>query len=329
MRADRLLSLILLLHARGRMTAEDLAQHLEVSERTIYRDLDALSTAGIPVYTQSGTNGGVFLDENYRLSLTGLSRSEVRSLFVSNDVGPLKDLGLGKAVEDTLLKIFAALPNAHRSEVEQMRQRFHIDPANWFQIVEPTPFLTLLQQAVWEDRQVHITYRPVEGGIGERIIDAYALVAKANIWYLVGKKPEGEMHNYRVVRFKEVNVLESRFVREPHFDLAAYWKESCEKFERASMEATPPYHTLLRVHPSTQWYFPGYMEGRYQQIGTPDADGWQTLRVTFTDRAEARSRLLGLGTNVMVIEPQDLQDTILETARAILDFHERISNHVD
>ncbi|HLU10778.1 MAG TPA: WYL domain-containing protein [Oceanobacillus sp.] len=324
MRADRLLSLILLLHARGRMTAEALARHLEVSERTIYRDLDALSTAGIPVYTQSGANGGVFLDENYRLSLTGLSRSEVRSLFVSSEAGPLKDLGLGKAVEDTLLKIFAALPNQQRSEVELMRQRFHIDPANWFQIVEPTPFLALLQQAVWEDRQVRITYRPVAGEVNERVIDAYALVAKANIWYLVGKKPDGEMHNYRVVRFKNVEMLERRFIRDPDFDLAAYWKESCEKFERASLEMSPPYHTLLRVHPSMLWYFPGYMEGRYEQVGAQDENGWYTLRVTFTDQAEARSRLMGLGTKVLVVEPLELRDAILETARAILDFHERM-----
>jgi predicted DNA-binding transcriptional regulator YafY len=322
MRADRLLSLILLLHARGRMTAEDLSRQLEVSERTIYRDLDALSAAGIPVYTQSGTNGGVFLDENYRLSLTGLSKAEVQSLFVSSDVGPLKDLGLGRAVEDTLLKIFAALPFTHRTEVEQMRQRFHIDPANWFQIVEPSPFLPILQQAVWEDRQVRITYRPVEGEVSTRVIEAYALVAKANIWYLVGKKHDGEIHNYRVVRFKEVELLDERFRRDPHFDLAAYWKQSIETYEARSREDSPPYYATLRVHPVALWYFPGYMEGRYQQIGSPDEDGWHRLRVTFESIHDARMRVLGLGTKVMVIEPEELRATVLETARAILDFHQ-------
>jgi predicted DNA-binding transcriptional regulator YafY len=242
-------------------------------------------------------------------------------LFVSSDIGPLKDLGLGRAVEDMLLKIFAALPYAHRTEVERMRQRFHIDPANWFQIVEPTPFLPILQQAVWEDRQLHITYQPVEGDVGERVIDAYALVAKANIWYLVGKKPDAEMHNYRVVRFKEIMLLDSRFQRDPNFDLALYWKESCETFEQKSLEMSPPYHTLLRVHPSALWYFPAWMEGRYQQIGSLDEEGWYTLRVTFGSRDDARSRLLGLGTGVIVVEPEALHAAILETAHAILDFH--------
>lgn len=277
MRADRLLSLILLLHARGRMTAQDLASHLEVSERTVYRDLDALSSAGIPVYAQSGVNGGVFLDENYRLSLTGLSRSEAQALFLSSEAGPLKDLGLGRAAEDTLLKIFAALPFAQRADVERMRQRFYIDPANWFQVVEPSPFLALLQQAVWEDRCVSVTYQPVEGELSQREVEAYALVAKANIWYLVGRKADGELHNYRVVRFKEVSLLDAHFERQPDFDLAEYWKRSCEIFEQRSREMSPPYEARLRVHPAALWYFPAFLEGHYRQIGSADEDGWYRL----------------------------------------------------
>lgn len=321
MRADRLLSIVLLLHARGRMTAQGLSQHLEVSERTIYRDLDALSSAGIPVYAQSGANGGVFLDEHYRLSLTGLSSAEAQSLFVSSEAGPLKDLGLGRAVEDTLLKIFAALPSMQRAEAERMHQRFHIDPANWFQIVEPTPFLTLLQQAVWEDRRVHVTYQPVEGITGSREIDAYALVAKANIWYLVGRKTGGEMHNYRIVRFKTITLLDAHFERDLAFDLAAYWKASCEQFERQSMHNFPRYSATLRVHPDKLWYFPGYLQGHYEEIDAPDAEGWHTLRVSFDSRQDARMRLMGLGTGVVVIEPQELYEDILATAQSLLDFH--------
>src|SRR5262245_10995030 len=127
MRADRLISLMLVLHSKGRMTAQKLAEHLEVSERTIYRDVDALSTAGVPVYVQPGVNGGIVLDENYRISLTGLSRAEVQALFVSSNAGPLADLGMDKAVEDTLLKLFAALPSAHQAEVERLRSRFYVD----------------------------------------------------------------------------------------------------------------------------------------------------------------------------------------------------------
>ena len=321
MRADRLLSLILLLHARGRMTALDLAQHLEVSERTIYRDLDALSTAGIPVYAQPGAAGGVFLDEHYRLSLTGLSKAEAQSLFLSAESGPLRDLGMDRAVEDTLLKIFAALPSIHRTEVERMRQRFHIDPANWFQVVEPSPFLPLLQQAVWENRRVRVTYQPVEGALGQREVEAYGLVAKANIWYLVARKPGGELHNYRVVRFKDVTLLDSHFERDPDFDLAAYWKESCEAYERQSLRNFPKYYATLRVHPASLWYFPGFLQGRYEQIGQPDRDGWYILRVTFDSRQEAQARVMGLGTGAVVIEPKELYADILQAAQAIVEMY--------
>jgi predicted DNA-binding transcriptional regulator YafY len=234
MRADRLISLMLLLNANGQMTARDLAEQLEVSERTIYRDIEALCMAGIPVYTQSGVNGGVFLDEHYRISLTGLSHSEVLSLFVAGDPGPLHDLGLSRA--EGLLKLLAALPSSQRAEVERLRQRFHIDPSNWFQTVEEARFLPVLQEAVWQDRQVHVSYETFEGQISERTLDAYALVAKVNIWYFIGKKPSGEMRNYRLARFHTVSLLETHFYREPDFDLAAYWKAACETFEKVSWQ---------------------------------------------------------------------------------------------
>lgn len=320
MRADRLISIMLLLHAKGRMTALDLAEQLEVSERTIYRDLDALSTAGIPVYTQSGPNGGVYLDEHYRISLTDLSRDDVQALFVAADSGPLKDIGLAKA--DSLLKLFATLPSAQRTEVERLHQRFYIDPANWFQIVEPLPHLPLLQQAVWEDCVIRITYQPVEGERGDRLIEAYALVAKANIWYLVGKsRRSGEMRNFRVARLQNISLTAERFERDTNFDLAAYWKASCETFERSSIERFPPYWAVLRVHPDAFWYFPGYMEGRYEEICPPDSQGYRTLRTRFDALGDACARIMGLGTGVEVIEPAELRCKITETARQILDFY--------
>ncbi len=210
MRADRLLSLMLMLAARGRLTAGELAGRLEVSERTIYRDVEALSSAGIPVYTQSGVNGGVFLDEHYRVSLTGFSRTDLQALFVADDARPLADLGLAR--EATMLKLFAALPLIQRREVERARQRLYIDPTNWFQIVEASPVLPILQQAVWEDRRVEVCYQAVEGHASARTLDAYGLVAKANIWYLVARKAvgdsAGEMRNYRVARLSEVTLCD-------------------------------------------------------------------------------------------------------------------------
>lgn len=318
MRAERLLSFMLLLHSKGRMTAQELAQQLVVSERTIYRDIEALCTAGIPLYTQSGVNGGVFLEENYRVSLTGLSKTEVQSLFISGDARPLGDLGLGKALDDTLLKLFAALPSIHRDEVKRLRQRFYIDAANWFQIIEMTSFFPLLQQAVWEDRQITISYQPVEKGQTEYTLDAYALVAKANVWYLVGRKPGGQTRNYRISRFKQLALTDSHFERDLNFDLAAYWKTSCEFFEKRSAEMFPPYPAMVRIHPKAFWYFPGYMNGRYEEIGAPDGNGWLTLRVVFESLGDARMRLLGLGADVQVLEPTELHNTVIEMARAIV-----------
>jgi predicted DNA-binding transcriptional regulator YafY len=318
MRADRLISLMLLLHARGRMTAQTLAHQLEVSERTIYRDVDALGAAGIPIYVQPGVNGGIFLDEHYRISLTGLSRAEVQSLFVSSKGSPLADLGLDSAVEATLLKLFAALPSAHQAEVDRLRSRFYIDPANWFQIVEPSALFPLLQQAVWEDRAVSIRYQVVEGEWFEGVVNPYALVAKANIWYLVAEKMPGEFRNYRIGRIKTAELADTHFTRRVDFDLPAYWEESCRQFQRRSVEQFPPYHATLRVHPKAFWYFPGYLEGNYQQLGEPDPDGWVSLRVKFESLGDARMRVLGLGTGVDVVEPAELREAVLEIARAII-----------
>ena len=315
MRADRLISLMLLLHARGRMTAQTLAEQLEVSERTIYRDVDALGAAGIPIYVQPGVNGGIFLDEHYRISLTGLTRAEAQALFVSSKGSPLADLGLDSAVEATLLKLFAALPSAHQAEVERLRNRFHIDPANWFQVVEPSTIFPLLQQAVWEDHAISILYQVVEGEWFEGVVNAYALVAKANIWYLVAEKRPGEFRNYRIGRIKTAALTETHFDRLADFDLVAYWEDSCRQFQRRSAEQFPPYQATLRVHPKAFWYFPGYMEGHYQQIGEPDSDGWVILRVTFESLGDARMRILGLGTGVDVLEPFELREVVLEIAR--------------
>lgn len=318
MRADRLISLMLLLHAKGRMTAQSLAQQLEVSERTIYRDVDALGSAGVPIYVQPGVNGGIFLDEHYRISLTGLTRAEVKSLFVSANAPVLADLGLDNAVQATLLKLFAALPSAHQAEVERLRGRFYIDPANWFQLVEASDLLPLLQQAVWEDRAVSIQYQVVEGKWFNGVVNPYALVAKANIWYLVAEKRPGELRNYRFKRIKTAELTDTHFTRQSDFDLIAYWQDSCRRFEELSAKQFPSYKAILRVYPDAYWYFPGYLEGRYQQIGEPDGEGCVTLVVTFESLGDARMRVLGLGSRVEVLEPDELRAAVLETARAVI-----------
>ncbi|MCU0499731.1 MAG: WYL domain-containing protein [Anaerolineae bacterium] len=323
MRADRLISLMLLLHAHGRMTAADLARDLEVSERTIYRDLEALSGAGIPLYTQPGTHGGIFLDERYRISLTGLSRNDLQTLFMSSEAGPLKDLGLEKT--DALLKLFADLPSNQRAEVDRVRQRFHIDPANWFQLVEPIRFFPLLQQAVWQDRLVEVCYQPVLGSAWTRVLEPYGLVAKANIWYLIGKKQGGDsMRSYRVVRFEGVTLLPDTFERDPQFDLAAYWRDAREQFHQLAA-GSPRYEVVLLVPQAFYWYFPGYLEGAYTRISGPDHEGSVTLRVTFESEQEGQRRVLGMGANVRIIAPDSLRAFVIDSARALCTEYEESS----
>src|SRR5690606_3266212 len=169
MRADRLISLLMLLQTRGQMTANELAERLEVSTRTIYRDLDALSTAGGPGYAERGPQGGCRLLESYRTNLTGMKEKEVRALFMLTVPGLLADLGVDQDVEAALLKLTAAIPAPFQRDAERVRQRIHLDPAGWFQMAEPLPYLSLLQQAVWEDRRVRVDYRRADGGRVQRV----------------------------------------------------------------------------------------------------------------------------------------------------------------
>ena len=163
MRADRLLSLMLLLQAKGQMTAGQLADELHVSERTIYRDVEALSLAGIPIFTQDGRGGGIGLDVDYRVSLTGLNKQEVQALFVSGAMMPVDELGLAQANETILLKLLASLPSLHRAEAERVRQRIYIDPHDWFGEKPSSPFLHQIQEAVLADTILGMRYQRSNG----------------------------------------------------------------------------------------------------------------------------------------------------------------------
>ncbi|MEM6530414.1 MAG: WYL domain-containing protein, partial [Chloroflexota bacterium] len=307
MRADRLLSMMLLLQSRGRMTAQALATELEVSERTVYRDIDALSVAGIPVYTQPGANGGVFLDEHYRVSLTGLNREQVMAVFASAEAGPLADIGMGRAAEDSLMKLFAALPSPHQRDVERMRQRFHIDPVGWFFAGDVRVYLRDLQIAVWEDLRVRVQYQSVGHGVYPVTLDAVALVSKSDQWYMVGRKRNGDYRTYRLTRFHALELTDEHFERDDTFDLAAYWQRSREQFKSQMEQQFRPYPAQLSVHPEIFWYFGSFMEGRWRQIGDPDVNRWIPVEVQFGSIGEARAHIMGLGATVTVIAPDELR----------------------
>jgi len=321
MRADRLISILLLLQSRGRMTAGALAQQLEVSERTIYRDLEALSMAGVPVYSEHGPGGGYTLLDSYRTTLTGLTESEVRTLFMSGVSGPLADLGLAEALEIALLKLAASLPESQQKRAERMRQRIHLDAVSWFQSSESVPHLHALQEAVWRDQRVRIVYRRSDGEVRERTIAPYGLVAKASIWYVVASIGE-DMRVYRVSRIQSLQFLDEHFERPPDFDLPAYWTAWCHDFE-ASLNQYP---VRLRVAPETAQIMEQFWGGdvRHQiEAATPDQDGWRQITLNYDTIESARSSLIALGPAVEILDPPDLREAVIQLAASILSFYHR------
>jgi predicted DNA-binding transcriptional regulator YafY len=314
MRADRLLSIILLLQRQGKMTTQALAEELDVSRRTILRDLDALSAANVPVYTDGGHGGGVALDENYRTTLTGLGEAEIRALFIASGSGLLDQLGLGEAAERTQLKLFAALPQPHQPSVDHIRQRIYIDPLWWWHETEKLPFWDELQQAVYEDWRVRALYENYDGQVAERELEPYSLVAKSGLWYLIARR-EGELRTYRVSRFHNITLLDGHFQRAADFDLATYWQEHVQEFA-ANMSV---YGFTLRVHERRLNFIRWLAPGRCEILATEGE--WLTVQFHYESMDLARMLVFGLGLDAEVIEPLDLREAVVDGAREMLERH--------
>lgn len=323
MRADRLISLLMLLQTRGRMTARKLAGELEVSERTIYRDIEALSAAGIPVYSETGREGGYALLDSYRTSLTGLNQGEVRALFMLSIPAPLAELGLSQELRAVLLKLSAALPIERRGEEYRVRQRFYLDSDWWHQDEELVPHLKTIYQAVWEDRRINLTYRPIPGIQIEQVVEPYALVAKAGSWYLVSAR-KGSLHVHRLSSLLGVKYSGETFDRPEDFDLVAFWKNWClEQEKRRAL-----YPVTLRFSPEILPYLSMFFGDRIQakvgQAGPPDENGWLTLEISFESLEAARGRLLGFGRDIEVLAPTALRKSILDFARQTVSLYQPV-----
>lgn len=313
MRADRLLSILLLLQARGRTTATRLAEELEVSVRTIYRDLDALSAAGVPVYAERGPGGGCALMDDYRTTLTGLRPDEVRALFMLSIPAPLAELGIGGELKAALLKLSAALPASRRNDEFQARQRFHLDPAGWSEGAEPAPHLRTLHQAVWEDRILQLTYRLPFEAQARWQVEPYGLVAKASAWHLVCCRA-GHMRVLQASRVVHACFVDGTFVRPPSFDLAAFWQDWCAWVA----ENQAKYQATIRVAPQLApwlpYYFGDQIRDAIDRAGEPDLEGWIRLTLPFESLEQARGRLLALGGAVEVLAPRGLRASVADYA---------------
>jgi predicted DNA-binding transcriptional regulator YafY len=311
MRADRLLSALLLLQAHRRLTGRELARRLEVSIRTVHRDMEALAAAGVPIYALRGSRGGWQLEEGWRTQVPGLDEAELRALLMAQPrvVG---DTPLAGAAERALGKLMASLPGPLRAQAASIRQRLYVDPTGWRGTTENLSMLPLVQDAVSRDRRLAIRYWRAGREQVERTVDPLGLVAKGSTWYLVARTPDG-FRTYRVSRIEEATILDVPCERPADFDLAAHWTSSLDRVQ----SQWPRYSATLRLEPrAADWLKMWRMAWPVDPDARVDAEGWITMSVQFDHEEEACFVVLGLGAGVDVIEPATLRDRVAAAARA-------------
>ncbi len=315
MRASRLVQLLLLLQTNGKMTASRLATELEVSVRTIYRDIEALSGAGVPIYAEAGPGGGVRLVDGYRTRLTGLTAHEAEALALSGLPGAASELGLGTVLAAAQLKVDAALPPELRSRAVRMRERFHLDAPGWFAREEPVPHLAELSRAVWDELRVEIRYAKRDAEV-KRLIDPLGLVLKAGVWYLVALSGRTRsVRTFRVSRVQAVRQLDEPAQRPADFDLAGQWAESSAAF----FETWPTYEVRVRVRAERMWHLrdvlePGAAKEALGAAAEADDEGWRETTVRVESMGMAVHQLLRFGSHLEVLEPPELRDAMRSVA---------------
>jgi len=298
MRADRLLSILLLLQAHGRLTGRELARRLEVSERTVHRDMESLSASGVPVFAMRGAQGGWQLDGDWRTQVPGLDEAELRGLLMAQPrlVG---DARLASAAERALEKLIAALPVSLREQAASIRQRLYLDTSGWRPLRENLAMLPIVQDAVSRDKKLAIAYSKPNGERSERTVDPLGLVAKGSAWYVVANTPAG-MRTFRVSRIERATPLNQPCRRPSDFNLVAYWTSVTKKLS----EARKRFPATLQVEPKAAKSLLTWHSAI--QLDRPDAEGWIPISLEFENEEEARFVVLGLGTSIRVVQPKSL-----------------------
>jgi predicted DNA-binding transcriptional regulator YafY len=316
MQASRLLSLALLLQTRGRLTAQQLADELEVSVRTIYRDVESLGAAGVPVYGEPGRAGGYQLVDGYRTRLTGLSGDEAGTLFLTGLPGPAADLGLGPELGAAQLKLLAALPEPQRQRAGRTRQRFHLDPLGWYADAEETPHLAQVAEAVWTEHLLEVHYRRwADPELVTRRLAPYGLVLKAGRWYLVAASGD-HVRIYRVSQMLEVTVLVESFERPPTFELDTYWQTYLDDFEARRHRGSASVRVSERGLSALS--DPAVRRAARAAAGPPDADGWVTSTIPMESLDHAAGEFLRLGDDIEVLAPADLRARLAGVAERLV-----------
>ncbi|WP_411339309.1 WYL domain-containing protein [Sphingopyxis sp. J-6] len=314
MRASRLLSILILLQLRGRLTAAELAAEFEVAERTIYRDIDALSAAGIPVYGDRGPGGGFQLLDGYRTRLTGLSADEAEAMMMIGLPGPASELGIGAATSAAQNKLIAALPGGGGAIADRMASRFHIDTVDWYRSGEDLPFLPMIARAVLDERMLSMRY---EGWNGARdwMVEPLGLVLKAGIWYLAAQGG-GKIRAFRIANIAAPTVIDTAVRRPAGFHLATWWQTEQARFEaelfatRATIRASASgCQRLAALSPRGAEAVAGGSE--------PDANGWRNMTMQVEDSDHGAREMLALGAEVEVVAPESFRRCIGTLAEAI------------
>jgi predicted DNA-binding transcriptional regulator YafY len=303
MQQSRLLSILLRLQTQGRVNAKALAETFEVSVRTIYRDIDQLSAAGVPVYAETGRNGGFQLLDGYRTRLTGLDRPEAESLFLAGLPFAAEQLGMGAALDTTRMKLLAALPESMRADAEKVAGRFHADPVAWFQDAEEHRHLPDLAAAVWAGRQIDMRYDSWEKVVSRRV-SPLGLVLKGGLWYLVGAV-NGQARTYRVASILEMRALDQAAAVPAKFNLKSYWKVFARDYE-ARMQAGTARIQAQRDALKELSRISAAMARAVRSAGSEDANGWCVFDIPIESVPAAVRELLRFGAQVQVLAPADL-----------------------
>ncbi|MGW1883018.1 helix-turn-helix transcriptional regulator [Streptomyces sp. NPDC001970] len=311
MKSSRLVSILLLLQTRGRMTAAQLAEELEVSVRTVYRDVDALAAAGVPLYGDAGHAGGYRLVAGYRTRLTGLSAGEAGALFLSGIPGPAAELGLGEALMGAELKLRAALPPALRDEADRMRTRFHLDAPGWYAANDEVPHLGAVADAVRHGKVLAVRYRRwKEPADVDRRLEPYGLVLKAGRWYVVaGPGPR----TFRVDQILELTVTDETFAIPDGFDLAGHW----QRYEADFHARLHRDEAVVRLTPRAASRLTGALARALDDSAVVEPDGWIRAVLPIESVDHAHAAFLAMGTDIDVIGPPELRARIAETSRTL------------
>jgi len=327
MRSSRLLAILLRLNVRGRVSAQQLAEELEVSLRTIYRDIDALGAAGIPVYATRGRSGGFALLDGYRTKLTGISPEEADALFLAGLPGAAADLGLGSVLAATQLKLLAALPPELRERAGRIRDRFHLDAPGWLREADAPMHLVSIADAVWSQRRVEVRYERANRAMVERVLEPLGLVLKAGTWYLVASVRDDDRgaRTYRVSRVRAALVLDEEFRRPAGFDLEAHWSAYQRDYEQRIFKASATIR--LSAEGRSLLFLIGTAAARagHAAMEHPDADGWARTTVPIESVRHAQHALMQLGGDVEVLEPAELRALVASSARVMTRRYARSS----